>query len=105
MVLTTKTRPKVRHLAMALGIVLLWVPLELTVAYLAWSVHYENVAEARGMLSEADYEPEIERAAWNTVRLLVAAEVLVVVAGWSWARRRSTLNELADRPSAVGSLS
>ena len=74
---------------MALGVVLLWVPLELLLAYFAWDVHYEHVAETQGMLTESDYQPEIERAAWHTVWVLVAAETLAVVAVWWWVRRRS----------------
>ena len=73
---------------MALGVVLLWVPLEQFLAYFAWSVHYENVAQAHGMLTESDYRREIERAAWHTVWLLVTVEVLVVAAMWWWMRHR-----------------
>jgi hypothetical protein len=90
-----KTPPKVRHLAMAFGVVVLWVPLEWFLAYFAWSIHYENVAQAHGILTESDYRPEIERAAGYTVWPLVAVEALVVAAVW-WSmrprRHRSTSN-------------
>lgn len=87
---------------LAFGLVVLVVgvlPMEYFVVWAAWDVHYEDVARSHGLVTESDFRPEIDRAAWRTVAVLMVVQIVGLV--WLW-RRMSHASAGGDDDGATG---
>ena len=78
---------------LAFGLLVLVVgvlPLEYLAVWVAWDLHYEDVARSQGLVTESDFRSDIDRAAWRTVVALMVVQIVTLL--WLWRRM--------SRPSA-----
>ena len=73
-----------------LGLVVGVLPLEYLAVWVAWDLHYEDVARSQGLVTESDFRSDIDRAAWRTVVALMVVQIVTLL--WLWRRM--------SRPSA-----